>query len=171
MAFQIRRAGPRDADVLSQVGRETFVETFGHLYPPEDLQAFLADSYAPGSFAPYLETPGHALWLAEAGGRIIGYAQAGPCALPPPEVTPGCGELKRLYVRKEAQGSGLGSALLATALEWLGAPGRRLWIGVWSLNHGAQRLYARHGFERVGAYRFPVGKTLDDEFILSWTCP
>jgi ribosomal protein S18 acetylase RimI-like enzyme len=82
-------------------------------------------------------------------------------------VTPACGEIKRLYVRQETQGSGLGSRLLTLALDWLAAPGRRLWIGVWSQNHGAQRLYARHGFRRVGAYQFPVGRTLDDEFILS----
>jgi GNAT superfamily N-acetyltransferase len=100
----------------------------------------------------------------------VGYVQAGPCALPHLEVTPRCGEVKRLYVREETQGSGLGTRLLAAALEWLGAPGRRLWIGVWSQNLGAQRLYARHGFERVGAYQFPVGNTLDDEFILSRTC-
>lgn len=171
MASQIRRAGPADVTALAEVGRATFVETFGHLYPPEDLEAFLAESYTPEAFGPFVETPGHALWLAEAQGQALGYVQAGPCALPHPEVTAACGEVKRLYVRKQAQGSGLGSALLATALEWLGAPGRRLWIGVWSLNHGAQKLYARHGFERVGAYQFPVGNTLDDEFILSRTCP
>jgi len=54
-----------------------------------------------------------------------------------------------------------------TALDWLGVQGRRLSIGVWSQNQDAQRLYARHGFERVGAYQFPVGNTLDNEFILS----
>ena len=167
MDLQIRRAGPSDAAALAVVGRETFVETFAHLYPPADLESFLGQAYSPASFAAYLEAPGHAFWLAEADGRAIGYAQAGPCALPHPEVTPTCGELKRLYVRQLAQGSGLGTTLLTTALDWLGAPGRRLWIGVWSQNHGAQRLYARHGFERVGAYQFPVGNTLDDEFILS----
>ncbi len=97
----------------------------------------------------------------------MGYVQAGPCTLPHSQVTPDCGEVKRLYVRQQVQGSGLGSRLLTTALEWLEAPSRRLWIGVWSLNHGAQRLYRRHGFERVGAYQFPVGNTLDDEFILA----
>ncbi|HEX4095591.1 MAG TPA: GNAT family N-acetyltransferase [Caulobacteraceae bacterium] len=166
----IRRAGPEDAAALAEVGRDTFVETFAHLYPPEDLAGFLAEAYAPEAFARYLGPPEHALWLAEQGGRAVGYVQAGPCALPYPEVTPRCGEVKRLYVRKETQGSGLGTRLLAAALEWLGAPGRRLWIGVWSQNLGAQRLYARHGFERVGAYQFPVGNTLDDEFILSRTC-
>ena len=171
MVSQIRRAGPGDVAALAEVGRHTFVETFGHLYPPEDLEAFLAESYSHQAFGQFLDAPGHALWLAEAEGRPLGYAEAGPCALPHPEVTPECGELKRLYVRREAQGSGLGSALLDKALAWLGAPGRRLWIGVWSLNHGAQKLYARHGFERVGAYQFAVGNTLDDEFILSRTCP
>ena len=43
---------------------------------------------------------------------------------------------------------------------------RDVWIGVWSENHGAQRLYARHGFEKVGEYEFKVGQTRDHEFIL-----
>jgi GNAT superfamily N-acetyltransferase len=163
----IRRAGQGDAAVLAEVGRDTFVETFAHLYPPEDLKAFLESAYAPDSFARYLVADGHALWLAEADGRAVGYVQVGPCALPHPEVTPGCGEVKRLYVRKEAQGTGLGTRLLDIGLDWLASPGRRLWIGVWSQNLGAQRLYARYGFRRVGGYQFAVGNTLDDEFILS----
>jgi hypothetical protein len=52
------------------------------------------------------------------------------------------------------------------ALDWLDRLGRPLWIGVWSENHGAQRLYGRHGFVKVGEYEFPVGKTRDQEFIL-----
>ena len=43
---------------------------------------------------------------------------------------------------------------------------RDVWIGVWSENHGAQRFYARHGFEKVGEYGFTVGRTVDHEFIL-----
>ena len=40
---------------------------------------------------------------------------------------------------------------LRTALGWLERDGpRTLWIGVWSENYGAQRFYARHGFEIVG---------------------
>ena len=167
MGVQIRRAGPEDAEALAEVGRDTFVETFGHLYPPEDLADFLAKSYTPRAFSRYLQGAPHGLWIAEQEGRGVGYVQAGPCTLPHPEVTPVCAEVKRLYVRKDAHGLGLGTVLLTTALDWLSRPGRRLWIGVWAENHGAQRLYARHGFERVGAYQFPVGRTLDDEFILS----
>ncbi len=171
MGAQIRRAGPQDASVLAEVGLDTFVETFAHLYPPEDLADFLAQAYTPGAFARYLDDADHGLWIAECDGRALGYVQAGACTLPHAEVTPDCGEVKRLYVRREAQGSGLGTRLLTVALDWLAAPGRRLWIGVWSQNFGAQRLYARHGFEQVGEYQFPVGRTLDDEIILSREAP
>ena len=97
----------------------------------------------------------------------IGHAAAGPCGLPHPDVQPGDGELKRLYVLKSLQNGGWGGHLFRTTLDWLERDGpRTLWIGVWSQNHGAQRFYERHGFQRVGEYKFAVGKTLDDEFIL-----
>lgn len=44
----IRRATVEDAQVLSDLAARTFTETFGHLYPPEDLAAFLADAYEVG---------------------------------------------------------------------------------------------------------------------------
>ena len=88
-------------------------------------------------------------------------------SLPHADVAPGDGELKRLYVLQEHQGGGRGSRLFDAAIAWLLRDGpRTLWIGVWSENHGAQRFYARHGFERVGDYDFVVGNTRDHEFIL-----
>ena len=163
----IRRAAPADAQVLADLGRVTFVEKFAHLYPPADLQAYFAGTYTAEAFRADLESPSEAMWLAGgADGRPLGYAHAGACKLPHLEVTPQCGELKRIYVRSAAQNLGLGARLLKTALDWLERPGRRLWLGVWSENLDAQRFYRRHGFERVGEYKFPVGQTLDDEFIL-----
>jgi GNAT superfamily N-acetyltransferase len=82
-------------------------------------------------------------------------------------VAAGDGELKRLYLLQQAQNGGWGGRLFQTALDWLQRDGpRTLWIGVWSRNFGAQRFYARHGFEHVGDYEFPVGSVRDHEFIL-----
>jgi diamine N-acetyltransferase len=163
----IRRATPADVEALVAIGRATFAETFGHLYPPEDLAAFLAEAHGLARAKADLADPTKAAWLVEAGGEVIGYALAGPCHLPHPDVTPACGELERLYLAKAHQGGGAGGRLLAEALSWLEKDGPRgLWIGVWSENHGAQRLYARHGFEQVGTYDFVVGQTRDHELIL-----
>jgi GNAT superfamily N-acetyltransferase len=165
-SFAIRRADDSDAEALAELGRDTFVATFGHLYPPEDLSEFLAATYTPECFAAALGEESCGIWIAEAGGEAIGYVQVGSCGLPHRDVTPGCGEIKRLYLRRERQNAGVGGALFSTALEWLERPGRTLWIGVWSKNLGAQRFYARHGFVKVGEYEFPVGGTRDHEFIL-----
>ncbi|RYE91924.1 MAG: GNAT family N-acetyltransferase, partial [Myxococcales bacterium] len=71
-----------------------------------------------------------------------------------------------LYVDQAAQGLGLGKEMLERALGWLEqrAPGP-LWLGVWSGNLRAQRLYERYGFGKVGEYDFPVGAWRDREFI------
>jgi len=163
----IRRAGPADAEALSAIGKATFSETFAHLYPPEDLEAFLADAYGLEKTRADLASPAKAAWLVERDGQVIGHALAGPCKLPHAEVTPACGELDRLYLLKAHQGGGLGSRLLAEVFAWLEKDGPRdLWIGVWSENFGAQKLYERQGFSKVGTYDFVVGNTRDHEFIL-----
>jgi len=163
----IRRAGPADAEALAAIGAATFVETFGHLYPPEDLRSFLAEAYARERTRADLADPQKAAWLVEAAGEVVGYAQAGPCGLPHPEATPQAGELKRIYFRKPWQGAGLGAQLFTEVVAWLQAAGPRdVWIGVWSENLGAQRFYLRHGFQKVGEYGFQVGRTVDHEFIL-----
>ena len=163
----IRRAGPDDAAELAALGARTFVESFGHLYSPQDLQAFLDESHSRAAYAKLLGDPAYALWLAFADdGTAMGYALAGPAGLPHADLKPGDGELKRLYMRADAQGSGIGTRLFDEALAWLERAGpRTLWISVWSENYGAQRFYGRYGFEKAGEYEFIVGEQRDREFI------
>lgn len=167
MAISIRQATPDDAQVISDLATVTFTETFGHLYPAEDLHGFLEESYAVERARIVLAHPDYAIFLAEVDGVAIGHSAAGPCGLPHEWVRPGDGELKRLYLLNAYHNAGIGTQLFGTTIDWLQRNGpRTLWVGVWSENFGAQRFYARHGFERVGQYKFPVGKVLDDEFIL-----
>src|SRR5690606_17503437 len=135
MTLAIRRATVDDAATLSRLARCTFDETFGHLYPPEDLQAFFDDAYAVEKQRVILAHPDYAVWLLEDGGEAVGHAAAGPCGLPHPGVAPGDGELKRLYLLKACQQGGWGGRMFETAMQWLLRDGpRTLWIGVWSEN-------------------------------------
>ncbi|WP_395670979.1 GNAT family N-acetyltransferase [Phenylobacterium sp.] len=168
----IRRADLADAATLAVLGARTFTETFGHLYPPQHLAEFLAGAYSEAAIGEALAEPRGAVWIAEADGEAVGYVRAGPCALPHPEVTSACGEVKALYLVQGRQNSGLGSRLFDQAITWLLRDGpRTLWIGVWSENYGAQRFYGRHGFEVAGEYGFRVGGTVDREFILRRISP
>ena len=168
----IRKAQASDARVLARIGAETFIETFGHLYPEADLTDYLASAYDEHAARTGLEDPRKASWLVEADGVAVGFATAGPCDLPHAEVGPGALELKRIYLLKAHQNGGTGSALFGEVMAWLMAQNPRdLWIGVWSENTGAQRFYARHGFEKVGEYGFRVGATVDHEYILRRSVP
>jgi len=162
----IRRAVRGDAATLSRIAMQTFTETFGHLYPDEDLQDFLRTNYAVAEWTRVLGDDTSAVWLLEVDGDAVGYAQAGPCGLPNADASAEDGELKRLYVLSRASNRGWGGKLFEKALGWLERDGpRRIWISVWSQNLGAQQFYARWGFAKVAEYEFPVGRVRDHEFM------
>ena len=182
----LRRATLEDADALSALASTCFTQTFGHLYAPDDLDRFIHEAYSPEVLRAELGDPKRPTWLlfleeSEAGetalgsaeahttseGKLIGYVTVCPAHLPHPEVKEGDGEVQRLYLLREYQGGGRGSMMLRHAIDYLLADGPRpLWIGVFSENLGAQRLYGRHGFKPVGEYKFMVGDHADREFIL-----
>jgi diamine N-acetyltransferase len=164
----IRRATPEDAATMAELGRTTFIESFGHSYPPEDLQAYLAESHTLESWTSALTDVRRAIFLAEhPDGRSVGFICVGPCKLPVKDLETTAGEIQQLYVLSEFHDLRVGTQLMRLGVDWLVAQGRSpLYVGVWSQNRGAQRFYRRHGFDEVGQYGFPVGKTVDRELIL-----
>lgn len=148
------------------IGARTFTETFGHLYDPADLNAFLEDKHTVAVNERLLADPAFALWLVERGDEAIGYAAAGPCDLPVPNRPRNAGELVRLYIANDAQGGGVGGRLLGEALDWLTARFDPIYLSVYAENDGAQRLYARHGFRKILEYDYMVGNHADPEWIM-----
>ncbi|MFN3958659.1 MAG: GNAT family N-acetyltransferase [Parvularculaceae bacterium] len=167
MTVAIRRARNDEAETLAALGAATFTATFGHLYSRENLEKFLAKSHSAEVYRALLADPQSAVWLAEDGaGRALGYAVAGPCALPVPQMPARSGELARLYLVKEAQGSGLGALMLAEALSFLRSHFGHIYLSVYRDNIPAQKLYARHGFVKIHDYFYMVGDHADPEWIM-----
>ena len=94
----IRVATPSDAIPLAELKRDTFRETFlqdgfNIDYPPHDLAAYETQAYSVETVTGQLNDPQCRTWVAESDdGRLVGYAHAGPCKLPHPEVTDGAGK-------------------------------------------------------------------------------
>jgi len=164
-AIVYRAAIVADAQALAKFAADTFIDTFGHLYPPQDLAAFLANSYAEQIQREELSDPAIETWLALHEGDIVGYAMAGPMDLKVAHAEHDR-ELYRLYVDKDFKGAGISHALMRCVLDWAREQGAgTLWLSVWENNERAQRFYRGYAFEHVGEHKFMVGATADRDFI------
>ncbi len=154
-----------DAALMARIGPQTFTETFGHLYAPDNLAVFL-ENHSEANWAGELGNPAYAVRIAEDDGVAAGFAKVGPPSLPFEAKGPAA-ELRQLYVLKPWQGAGIA----ATLMDWAIAEARRrgaeeMFLSVFVDNARARRFYARYGFEQVGTYDFMVGTHADLDLVM-----
>ncbi|MFC4058734.1 GNAT family N-acetyltransferase [Planomonospora corallina] len=123
---RVRRARHGDAERIAEVflaarGRMTYLP---RLHTDEETREWISG----------VVVPHHDVWVAEADGRVAGFAALNGHWL------------EHLYVAPEAQGRGLGTALLAQVRK---ARPDLLELYVFQQNTGARRFYERHGFTLV----------------------
>lgn len=165
MNVKYRRAGVEDAAAVDHVYRASFMDTFAHLYRPENLEAFLA-KFTVDAWKAELSDERFVFQLAEADGQPIGFAKLGPPQLPVEAPEPWI-ELRQLYVINEWRGAGAARALMDWALAEGKARGAgEMYLTVYTDNHRARRFYDRYGFVEVGPYAFMVGDQADEDLIM-----
>jgi putative acetyltransferase len=130
----IREVAPEDIPDVIALVTETLAEfglAFGEGSPTDEQLRALPGSYEGGAF-----------WVAYDGSRLLG-----TCGMFP--VSPGVLELRKMYLRPAARGTGLGKQLLDTALDWARARGAT--HVVLDTVHAMTRaiaFYEAHGFVR-----------------------
>ena len=161
----LRLADIPDAATLADLGARSFTETFGHLYDPADLAAFLT-SHSEENWRKELADPEFSVLIAEAGEEPIGYAKVGPPHLPfePRGIAI---ELRQFYLLKPWQGRGIAEAMM----QWVVDEAERrggddLYLSVFTENHRARRFYERWGFVPEGRYAFMVGNHADEDIVM-----
>jgi RimJ/RimL family protein N-acetyltransferase len=161
----LRPVTAADAPALAQVARASFAETFGHLYAPENLAAFL-EQHTPENWAAQIADPAYAIRLVEADRTPAGYVKLGPPSLP---FTPeqGAIELRQFYLLKPHHGTGFAPEMMAWVIAEAQARGfSALYLSVFTENVRARRFYARYAFEEVGPYTFKVGNHEDEDIVM-----
>jgi diamine N-acetyltransferase len=166
--YTYRDAVAADAETLAAFARDTWVATFGHLYPPHDLRAYLTAKYGADIQRREIADGGTRYVLAFDEAGLVGYCMMG--ALEMPVDDPNGLELHRLYLHQRAKGAGVADALLEEAIAWARGKGASaLYLSVWENNERAQRFYRRFGFEDHSEWDFMVGETADRDLIWKLT--
>ncbi len=166
----IRRAAAPDADLLAQLGRQTFFDSFASFNTPDNITAYLAASFNLVKQSAELAEPGTTFLIAQVGDETVGYARlhAGPpeeCVRGPMPI-----ELVRIYAVKAWIGHGVGAALMQACLDEAARQGyQTIWLGVWEQNPRAIAFYEKWGFQKVGTHNFQLGDEAQTDWIMERT--
>jgi len=165
MTVGYRSATRDDAGALAELGAQTFTDTFGHLYQPDDLEIFL-QNHSTANWVKELGDPAFEVRLAERDGQLVGYVKLGPPHLPF-EPRGEAAELRQLYVVEEMKGQGIAHELIQWAIERSRDQGADfLYLSVFTENHRARKFYEKYDFEPEGTYAFMVGNHADEDIVM-----
>ena len=165
--ISIRKATPRDAQLLSGLAASTFHDTFAAHNTAEDMARYVASAFNVTAQRNELSDISTTVFIADCDGDAVGYVmlRAGP--------VPGCVgdaatiEIARLYSVQRMIGEGVGAALMQRALaEVRGRSMDSVWLGVWEKNARAIAFYERWGFVDVGTLLFTLGSDIQTDRVM-----
>lgn len=163
--FTIRPAVPDDAEAYTFCYIESLTETYAHIMPPQfaQIRRDRFEREADETRTELVEmqealaqnrVPKRSHWVAFMADELVGVVSSGPGVAewerthfsnpePPVEIN-----LDHIYTRAASHGTGLGQALLETALDDPERPGRMRGAWLWILreNPRAEAFYRRNGF-------------------------
>lgn len=165
----LRFAAYEDAEILAKLGRETFHDAFVNhpLMPKADLNLYLNEAFTVSQITSELSDPQAAFLLAEIDGQAVGYAKFITEGLEARVVAKNPVKLKRLYIRQEFVGAGIGAGLFSRCLAETAKNGHdRIWLTVWEHNKKAQDFYRKWGFKPFGVIDFQFGNTVLTDILM-----
>ena len=163
----IRRATQTDAQLLADLGAQTFYDTFAADNTTKDMTAYLASSFSPALQAAELADANTRFLIAEIDGAAVGYAKLQSNPSPPSVTGSNPIELCRLYVSHGVIGSGVGASLMQACIDEAKAEGyKTMWLGVWERNERAQKFYERWGFQVAGEQNFQLGSDAQKDWVM-----
>ena len=170
LRISLAKANEATAAQLAELGRQTFHDTFAAQNKPEDMAAYLTETFGPELQLAELQNRENTFLLAHMQAELVGYAKLrdnSALGLLENQDPSGRLEIERLYVREDWQGTGLGAALMRGILalaEQLHC--NAVVLGVWEKNEQARAFYQRFGFRQIGEHPFQIGQDVQNDLIL-----
>lgn len=147
-----------DIEVLQQIGKETFFETFAESNSEEDMKKYLEESFSHVKLTAELNNPDSRFFIVWDTTNAVGYLKLNFGKAQTELQDNAALEIERIYVKKEYHGLKVGQLLYEKALEVAEQEQKEyVWLAVWEENHRAIRFYTKNGFVAFDKHIFKLG--------------
>jgi len=163
----IRFATEDDAELIAELSRRTFYETFAAQNSKENMDKHMAEYYAVEKIRAELKDPFSIFFIAYDGTRLAGYVKMNEHIKEESKELEDPIEIERIYAVKEMIGKGVGKKLMEKCLTIANEKNKKtVWLGVWESNERAIEFYTRWGFEKFADHNFPVGNDPQRDWLM-----
>lgn len=156
-----------DLELLQEISRVTFIETFADKNTAEDMQKYLEEVFSLDAISREVSNPETEFYFAWYENRVIGYLKLNFGGAQTERDDQDAVEIERIYIRKEFHGKQFGLFLLEKAIEIAkvnNAP--YIWLGVWEHNTQALAFYLKNGFVEFGKHGFQLGSDMQTDILM-----
>jgi diamine N-acetyltransferase len=163
----IRKAKAGDAQLIADMSRQTFYDSFAAANTKEDMDKFMSEQFSRELLMNEVVNKDGLFFIAYDMDEPIGYVRMRDGEYH--SVFNGLSsiEIVRIYAVQPAIGKGVGRALIEKCIETANELNRKIiWLGVWEHNQRAIDFYTKWGFEKFGEHDFVLGKDVQTDWLM-----
>jgi ribosomal protein S18 acetylase RimI-like enzyme len=163
----IRKATISDLEIIQQISKQTFTETFAAVNTPENMENYVRENFNSVQVASEINNPNSAFYLASLENEIIGYMKLNFGDAQTENQKENNLEIHRIYVLQRFHGKKMGQLLLDEVLKIAKKMEvNSVWLGVWEENHRAIQFYSKNGFFEFDKHIFTLGDDVQTDLLM-----
>ena len=166
----LRYATKDDAELIADISRQAFYDTFAADNTEADMTKFMNEQFTKGRLMLEVGDKENIFLLAYHGDKIAGYLKLRDGKKLEALGSTNSFEIARLYALKDFIGKGVGKLLMQAALHIAEEKEKEVvWLGVWERNERAIKFYSSWGFEKFGEWDFLLGDDMQRDWLMKKT--
>ena len=163
----IRKATISDLEVIQEISKQTFIETFAAVNTPENMENYVRENFNSQQLALEVNNRESSFYLASLENKIIGYMKLNFGDSQTEIHSLQAMEIHRIYVLEAFHGKKIGQLLLNEAIligQHAGVDS--IWLGVWEKNHKAIEFYSKNDFVEFDKHIFTLGNDVQTDLLM-----
>lgn len=168
--YPINKVLPKEINLLQQLSKQTFFESFSSGNTEENMARYLEEGFSLDKLTRELKDENTSFYFVKSTHEVIGYMKLNEGRAQTELQKEDSFEIERIYVLSDYQGKGIGRQLLEKAIQMAKKKkASYIWLGVWEENKRAIQFYKKNGFIAFDEHYFMVGDDKQTDIMMKLT--